>query len=83
MQHPVIAYPISSPAKVTAGNKNEMMNQLSQSGEMDIFSTDMLAFADHNSGTESSMEMSGNFLSQVSTNRKNIMKFSCYSIKYL
>ena len=69
MQHPVIAYPISSPQpkKVAAGNNNnEMMDQTSSSGEMDIFSTDMLAFADHTSGAESSMEISGNFLSQVS-----------------
>lgn len=80
MQHPVIAYPISSPqpTKVAAGNKNEMMNQSSLSGEMDIFSTDMLAFADHNSGTESSMEMSGNFLSQVS--RKKSCKYMKLSL---
>ena len=69
MQHPVIAYPISSPQpkKVAAGNNNnEMMDQASSNGEMDIFATDMLAFADHTSGAESSMEISGNFLSQVS-----------------
>jgi len=66
MQHgnaPVIAYPIDSPINKA---KNKSVEEMDKNSDMDMFSADLMAFGNHqNMSTDNSIDMSGNFLTQV------------------